>query len=599
MRPVPQDIVIVAIDEDSLSKLGRWPWPRTTHAKLIQSLASEQPAVIGFDVILAEKNNADLAGDKVLVDAVADAGNIVLPVLIERTQNNGQLIETLPFSDLMAVTADVGSVHTVLDEDSIARSVFRYEGLRTPAWQLFAQAVLNVAYDLPSKNNFMHDDVLGSSLFALVREDQIGVDFAGPPGHFKTISYAQVLAGEFAPGTFNNKIVLVGATAAGMNDMLSTPVSGLSVPMSGVEFHANIIESVRHLRFVREVPPLVTIVLVLVLAVMPLLWMPKLSALKGFLITFCYGIAILLLAGLLPKWLGLWFPPTAALFAISLAYPLWSWRKLEAAQQYLNHELDYLNAHLHKPDIADEKVLPSTFDRFDARIQQVRAATTQLRHLQNDRKETLAFISHDLRAPLKAAINLIEEQPEETTRLQQFLTQAHHLAEDFLQTSRAEMIEKEGFQEIDIVGLVQQTIDSAYDAAREKQIQLVRVVFDGSAWLDGHFGLLERALLNLILNAIKFAPAQTKIEIQGQVVDEQFVFSVTDYGEGIPQKEQAKLFKRFSRLAGQANTEGSGLGLYFVKTVAEKHNGEVRVDSVEHEYTTFTMKLPLTASQPH
>jgi len=244
VKPAPKDIVIIAIDENSLSELGRWPWSRRTHAQLVQTLAPEQPAAIGFDIILAERDSVDQEGDAALVESVKLSGKVVLPVLIERTRNNGQLVETLPFNDLMAVAADVGSVHTVLDEDSIARSVYRYEGLNTPAWQLFAQAILNVAYDLPSKNHFVQDDTLSPSLFSVARKDHVGVNFSGPPGHFQTISYAQVIKGEFVKGTFKNKIVLVGATASGMNDMLSTPVSGLSVPMPGVEFHANTLESI-------------------------------------------------------------------------------------------------------------------------------------------------------------------------------------------------------------------------------------------------------------------------------------------------------------------------------------------------------------------
>ena len=52
--PAPDDVIIVAIDENSLSQLGRWPWPRTTHAKLINRLQQEHAAAIGLDIVFAE-----------------------------------------------------------------------------------------------------------------------------------------------------------------------------------------------------------------------------------------------------------------------------------------------------------------------------------------------------------------------------------------------------------------------------------------------------------------------------------------------------------------------------------------------------------------
>lgn len=52
--PAPNDIIIIAIDEYSLSEIGRWPWPREVHARLINRLATEKPAAIGFDVIFSE-----------------------------------------------------------------------------------------------------------------------------------------------------------------------------------------------------------------------------------------------------------------------------------------------------------------------------------------------------------------------------------------------------------------------------------------------------------------------------------------------------------------------------------------------------------------
>jgi len=592
----PNDVIVIAIDQDSLSQIGRWPWSRAVHANLLQRLKPEQPAVIGLDVIFAEPEQSNPAADTLLATAIAESGKVVLPVLLETVRANGQVIETLPLPTFMQHAADVGRVHAVLDEDSIARSVYLHEGIGEPVWQLFSQAVLNVATNQPTQNKFTADTVETSvNAYGLAREHQRRINFSGPANHFNSISYAQVLAGDFPQGLFANKIVLVGATALGMNDLLTTPVSGLSTPMAGVEFHANVLQSIRTNQLIHLVSPYISLGILLILSVMPLLWMPKTSALIGFLSTLLFMGFIALAAGLLPTFSGLWLPPSAALVSLLLAYPIWSWRKLEAAQRFLDFELNYLKQNMIA--LPDESLNPSLagYDQFDARIAQVRIATQQLRFLNAERKETLAFISHDLRAPIAGALSVLEQHQEAKEKLHKPLSQALNLAEDFLQVSRAEMIDNTAFDELDFTGLVHQAIDDAYNAAKEKQIRLERNIAEGVVWVNGNFGLLHRAILNLILNAVKYAPEQTTIQLSVNLNVEhtQVMCSVSNTGAGIPMAEQEDLFKRFSRLKKhdkQAN--GAGLGLYFVRTVAEKHHGYVTVKSEIDVMTTFKLQLP-------
>lgn len=271
----PEDVVIVAIDQESLSQIGRWPWSRQVHADLLYRLKSEQAAAIGFDVIFAEPEQSNPEADQALAKAIAESKNVVLPVLLESVRANGQIIETLPLPMLMQHAADVGRVHAPLDEDSIARSVYLYEGLGAPVWQLFSQAILNVSTNKSTRNNYDLIPLETDNPYGLVRKDQRRVNFLGPPGHFHSISYAQVLNGEYPAGAFQGKIVLVGATALGMNDLLTTPVSGLSLPMAGVEFHANVLESLRSGQTIQQAPFWMALVVVLVLALQPLFWLPN------------------------------------------------------------------------------------------------------------------------------------------------------------------------------------------------------------------------------------------------------------------------------------------------------------------------------------
>ena len=601
-QPVPADVVIVAVDEDSLSQIGRWPWSRKIHADLINRLKQEGAAVVGLDIIFSEPDLKDKDADRILSDAIRQAKNVVLPVLIESTRTNGQVIESLPLPIYAESAADLGRVHVVLDEDGIARSIYLFEGISAPVWQHFAQAILNVAQHQPSKNNFSDadrdaKDAKDANVISLIRKDQRRINFLGAAGHFPTISYVQVINGEYPKGLFRNKIVLVGGTALGLGDQFPTPVSSSSQLMPGVEFHANALESIRTNNLIKTVSSSIALPILALIALLPLFWLPRLSALLGLLFTLFSFAAISLIAVIMPQLAGFWVPPSAALSAILLSYPIWSWRKLDATRKYLDYELSYL-----KENLID---LPTTkkaknYDSFDARIEQVRAASQQLRFLQNDRKEMLAFVSHDLRAPIANAMMILEESNHPEHRLHDSLSQALALAEDFLQASRAEMIDSANFKEIDYASLTHQAVDDAYESALKKNITLERDILNGMVWVQGNFGLLQRAVLNLILNAVKFSPVDSTVIIRLTFSNQQAVMSVINTGAGIPIDKQLFLFKRFSRVSSnESAAEGTGLGLYFVQTVAEKHHGFAEVESDIGKDTCFSLRLPVISFDPY
>lgn len=590
-RSPPADLIIVAIDENSLSKLGRWPWSRRLHAALIDRLKADGARVIGLDLVIAEPDTADQPADAELADSIRQAGNVVLPVLLESSRVNGQLLETLPLPQLLEQAAALGRVHVELDEDGIARSIYLWEGVGSPAWPHFAHAVLAATGELPSSFSRTPPEMGDAMPFALVRQDPRRIRYLGPPGHVQTLSYAQVLTGEFAADTFRDKIVLVGATAAGMGDLLPTPVSGLRQPMPGVEVHANVLESMRSNSLIQNVSLAVTLVVAALLSLMPLLWLPRLNPLGGLIASMSWFVFVAAAAITLPIVSNVWVPVAGALLAILLAYPVWSWRRLESAGRFLDHELKRLRQELGPAAGAQPKLQSN--DPFEMRIRQVQAAAHRLRHLQDEQRETLAFISHDIRAPLASAMMQLDTLPAPAqARLSGPLTRGLTLAEEFLRTSRAEMLDATRFEELDFAALVHQAVDDAYTSARAKKVKLVRELPDDPVWVQGEFGLLHRAVLNLVLNAVHYAPAQSSVEIR-LVLEEGFAeASVTDHGPGIAAEGLTRLFQRFSRgAAGQVT--GTGLGLYFVRTVAEKHGGTVAVKSEPNVSTCFTLRLPL------
>ncbi|HNZ56531.1 MAG TPA: ATP-binding protein, partial [Methylophilaceae bacterium] len=94
----------------------------------------------------------------------------------------------------------------------------------------------------------------------------------------------------------------------------------------------------------------------------------------------------------------------------------------------------------------------------------------------------------------------------------------------------------------------------------------------------------------------KYSQPNTAVQVMLTKVDDEMVLKITDTGPGIPPEKISKLFKRFSRVEGEYQLPvGTGLGLYFVDVTIQKHHGRIFVESMLHEGTTFTIKLPLVA----
>src|SRR3954469_15605151 len=94
-RPAPDDVVIVAIDQNSLDRIGRWPWRRAIHATAIDRLTDAGVKGIAMDILLPEPDRADPAGDEALAKAIRRNGKTILPVIME-TGSSGQLREIVP-----------------------------------------------------------------------------------------------------------------------------------------------------------------------------------------------------------------------------------------------------------------------------------------------------------------------------------------------------------------------------------------------------------------------------------------------------------------------------------------------------------------------
>lgn len=387
-RAPHDDIVIVAIDDKSITAIGRWPWRRALHATAVEQIAAQSPRAIGIDVLFTEADREHPADDALLASTLRRAGSVVLPVMLQ--SQGGEARSVQPLGGLARSAAALGHVHLAIDADGVTRGVFLREGPLGHPWPHFSAALVSTAGDqalLASRGpprrtppERARDDQTGDVLDWL-RDDPELIPFAEGPGRFHTVSFIDVLRGEVPADTFTGRYVLVGATAAGLGDRHATPGMRGSLLTPGVEMLAQVLDGLlsrTRLVAASRAQDLAANLSPVALALLGLLWFEPLSALL-LLATLAAGL--LGWAAWSPLGLGLQFTPAAGLCGLALIYPLWSWRRLSGAAGYLGVELARLQR---EPSPLPRPPAPQARpagDFLDRRIDAVRSAAKQLRDL--------------------------------------------------------------------------------------------------------------------------------------------------------------------------------------------------------------------------
>jgi two-component system OmpR family sensor kinase len=129
--------------------------------------------------------------------------------------------------------------------------------------------------------------------------------------------------------------------------------------------------------------------------------------------------------------------------------------------------------------------------------------------------------------------------------------------------------------------------------ARARRITMSMVSSPAPLMVSGSVLLLERALDNLIANAIKFSPEGGRVELAVREVDGRAVCAVRDHGPGVPEAELPSLFRPLFRGSNASRAEGHGLGLAIVQRVARAHGGDVEARNVEGGGLLVQLLLPL------
>nr|WP_311529430.1 CHASE2 domain-containing protein [uncultured Ralstonia sp.] len=363
------DIVIVAIDDQSLEAVGRWPWPRSRLADLIARVGQARPRAMGVDILLIEPDLAHPEGDRALTVAIEQARHVILPALPERTEQGR--VYHYPF---LGINASVSHINAAADADSVVRSVYLAEGPRAHVLDHLAVQLARQALRSPATIPVLAD--VETDADGWTRRAHIRLNFAGPAGTYRHVPALDVLNGRVPPEAFAGKLVLIGATASGVSDIFATPPSRT---MSGVEVLANATQTVLDGSAILPVPPGVfwaMTLLPLLMTALAVRWLTPRMALAVSLA----GAAVLLLSAIGTLVFGnRWLPPFAALVGPLVLYPLWSWRQQEAALRFLRDEMQRL---AREPGIlADTTPLARTGRTLGAHMDAVASLTDKLRGL--------------------------------------------------------------------------------------------------------------------------------------------------------------------------------------------------------------------------
>jgi CHASE2 domain-containing sensor protein/nitrogen-specific signal transduction histidine kinase len=235
---------------------------------------------------------------------------------------------------------------------------------------------------------------------------------------------------------------------------------------------------------------------------------------------------------------------------------------------------------------------------------------------ERQREDALRLLSHDMRSPQASILALVEIERARTEpalardllgRIERYAQRALTLADDFVQLARAES-QTYVLEPVNLDELLIDASDEVWPQAHAKRITLhTDTGVAADARDDGHWicvdrSLMTRALVNILNNAVKYSPPDTRIVCSLHCETPTVVpgalrrvsCTIRDQGYGIPKEQQAGLFERFRRFHATERPEvgGAGLGMAFVKTVVARHGGEVDVVSAPGEGTAFTIRLP-------
>lgn len=599
-------IVIVEVDHQTMRDLGeRWPFPRTLMAKFVRQLRQLGPRVIALDMVfdtpssttyldaleeiresiitdgvapkaesvaLIDDYSEKFNHDKQLASAIANAGNVILGEIILASGEAPIISPTLGVSvahpgerivkntPLIGESIKAGGVLNVNRAfDGVIRRytyLWNIDGVSLPS---LALSTLQNAYPERAEEFWERAQALddGSPLMRF-------------PQRQARLHFSDILESKQDPRTtslLRDRIVIVGATAAGLHDQHATPIH-LVVP--GVELHAaamaNLLED-DHFQS-KGMPAWFGLAITVLFLVLIMVGTERVSltvlfaALPGVVLLHL-GLMYVLLMTL--GWLIAFIPVAGGALALIGIEALVRVRELRQQRRHVE-EQERLN------------IAKSDF---------------------------MATVSHELRTPLTSirgslgliAGGVVGKLPDQASEL---VNIAHsnterliRLVNNFLDfqkiaTGRMEF----HLAPVELLPILNTTVTENQSFAEQFGVT-VSLESDPGIWVNADADLFTQAVTNLLSNAIKFSSRGESVDVRTDIRANMVRISVIDRGPGIPEEFRSRIFTKFAQAgdATSSGTKGSGLGLNIVKLIVEEHEGNVGFDTELGKGSTFYIDI--------
>ena len=563
--PWPPESAILALDEDSYELTQGVRNLRGKLAEAIEIVAAAQPKVIALDVVLVDAGQG--SEDTQLAQSFRKAANVILPC---------ELLPgprwKLPQPLFLETSKSLGHVHAEPDADGMSRHMpLEKSGARERHWALSLEAV-RAARNAQITESPEGLDIAGLHVPAsrengrLLRIRYLPPD-ANEQSRIPQVTLQEILKNPKSAEVFRNKVVFVGATAqSATRDRMMTPYNTLR-PMPGVEIHAHAYETLAQGKFYSDASPS---------------------------LVFLISLAFIAIAGtLFLRWSG-----TPA-YALAVA--------LIVTAHALPH-IFFLNQIIY-PYVAPAATAwfavtcAAVFQYFRTREQLAETESERSRY-----QQAIQFVTHEMRTPLSAIqgsselmnrYKLSEEKQKQLS--QQIHAESKRLAsmiQTFLDVERLSAGQLNLKQEpFEIAKIVTTCVDRVRPLAERKSIN-IELHDCATATVTGDRELMEYAVYNLLTNAVKYSPAETKVDVSASLQDGQLSVAVQDEGIGMSAEELKKIGQKFYRTkrAEQSGEVGTGIGLSIVQQIITHHGGRLKVTSSPGRGSCFTMLVPATNS---
>lgn len=234
---------------------------------------------------------------------------------------------------------------------------------------------------------------------------------------------------------------------------------------------------------------------------------------------------------------------------------------------------------------------------------------TRLKEVDELKTEFVRTVSHDLKNPLAVmrgyttmlpmAGEMNAGQEKYLQKIEASIERMEQLVTDLLDLGRIEAGVGLQIDAFEVPPLLQEIATDYWQHAHLEGLKINVEAQPDLLAIIGDRTLIRQAITNLLINAIKYAPQSGSINLQAKIINGEMVFSVQDFGPGIPPENQIRLFEKFYRVKqkGEERKNGSGLGLAIVKSIAERHGGRAWCNSVPGRGSTFYFSIPLQSQQ--